>query len=637
MGETEFYDKIADDSKQVLIQLISEAGHGKTSSLRTIIDYCRKKHPDIVFKIFDVCFDEETEILTNLGWKFIKGINENETVATLNKNNEIEYQNITEKIISFSTEMYYYKGKTMNFVVTKNHRFLINKRYRRQRTKKDIFKTEILTAKQLYEKGKDGNRCYIPRTGEWVGKTRDYFILPAYNNKVKIGQTVNRKEIKIPIDDWLSFFGLYLAEGCSTGKTTMGTPNTVSIDQKLDSKEKITKIEKMLSKLPFKISIYDYLSSSYKTQMRSFHINNVQLASFLKQFGKSKNKFIPRWILELPPSNLQHLYEGMMLGDGSISKFGAMYTTSSKQLADDFQELVFKLGKFANVRENSEGNWVVTISDKKESMVLKNRFTKKQETKLVYCVTVPNQTIYVRRKGQPFWSMNSQAWFHCAPTKYRQYVTRKKIENGQIENICDCVYEIGSLGDEEKRAFVGTVIGLDYQRRYKAKMDNDGKLDDFLSLVYVFEESNIYFGSYSFRKNDQYSPIFQQYVSVGRNYKMRGFLVATAEMGEMAPSLRDRSRKIYGRITSERDLAVIRRKNDDLAKYLMEIPKYTFVYLSDKPYGPVKVPDAVKSTPEDYVVKVVEKERINLGGGWWIQFLLALFMLGMFAWYIIGS
>ena len=34
-----FYEQIAKDSKQALIQLVSEAGHGKTSSLRTIIHH----------------------------------------------------------------------------------------------------------------------------------------------------------------------------------------------------------------------------------------------------------------------------------------------------------------------------------------------------------------------------------------------------------------------------------------------------------------------------------------------------------------------------------------------------------------------------------------------------------------------
>lgn len=229
----------------------------------------------------------------------------------------------------------------------------------------------------------------------------------------------------------------------------------------------------------------------------------------------------------------------------------------------------------------------------------------------------------------------SQAWFHCAPTKYRQYITREKWEKKQVANIDDCVYEIGALSDEEKRVFVGSIIGLDYKKRYQMKMDGNGKLDNCSSLVYVFEESNIYFGSYSFRRNDMFSPVFQAFVSVGRNYKMRGFLIATAEIGEMAPSLRRRSRKIYGRLESEGDIGVVRRKNKELAQQLICIPKYHFVYLSDKPYGPVQVPDVVKNVPQDYVVEVKEVEKVTLNGGWWIQFLLALIIFGMFAWYII--
>jgi len=227
----------------------------------------------------------------------------------------------------------------------------------------------------------------------------------------------------------------------------------------------------------------------------------------------------------------------------------------------------------------------------------------------------------------------SQAWYHCAPTKYRQYVTRDKIAKSQVANVDDCVYEIGALSDEEKRAFVGTIIGLDYGKRYNAKMEGNGELKSFPSLVYCFEESNVYFGSYSFRKNDQFSPMFQMFVSVGRNYKMRGFLVATAEIGEMAPSLRRRSRKIYGRLESEGDLATVRRKNKELAQYLITIPKYHFVYLSDKPYGPIKVPDLVNHTPEDYVVVTPpQPQKRSL----WTEFFIGAFIMLMLILYLKG-
>lgn len=230
----------------------------------------------------------------------------------------------------------------------------------------------------------------------------------------------------------------------------------------------------------------------------------------------------------------------------------------------------------------------------------------------------------------------AQAWFHCAPVKYRQYVTIDKIAKGQVANANDCVYELGSLSDEERRAFVGTILQLDYAARYEAKMSNDGSLDKYPTLVYVFEESNIFFGSYSFRKNDAYSQIFQEFVSVGRNYKLRGFLVATAEVGEMSPSLRRRSRKIYGRIESDGDLAVVRRKNKDLAVYLTQIPRFHFVYLSDRAYGPVKVPDLVKTVPEDYIVTPQPEAKQTVELGWPLELLLGLLIFIMFIMYIRG-
>lgn len=235
----------------------------------------------------------------------------------------------------------------------------------------------------------------------------------------------------------------------------------------------------------------------------------------------------------------------------------------------------------------------------------------------------------------------AQAWYHNAPVKHRQLITRDKLYTHQYANIEDCVYEIGGLSDDEARVFLGELMKQDWDTRYKAKIE--GRLDKLPLIAYVIEEANIFFGPQSFRKNDEYTPIFQKFVSVGRNYKLRGFLVATGEMGEMAPSLRDRSRKIYGRIISERDSRVIRLKDRDLAEYLKTSPKYTFVYYSDKVYGPVKIPDSVKHVPVDYRVSVavmpklveppkpVNKWRWFIYGAVSLGWAVAVFLILLFA------
>lgn len=224
----------------------------------------------------------------------------------------------------------------------------------------------------------------------------------------------------------------------------------------------------------------------------------------------------------------------------------------------------------------------------------------------------------------------SQAWFHNAPVKYRQLVTRERVQKGLISNEYDTVYEIGSLNEVERRWFVGTVIQQIYVQRYKAKLED--KLDEYPHVVFVFEEANVYFGPYALRRNDELTQVFQDFVSVGRNYKMRGFLVATAEVGEISPSLRRRSRRIYGRLESEGDIARIRKKDKKLADYLSgEIPRYHFVYYADRAYGPVKVPDLVNHEPEDFQRKQpISQKQGDSGFNWWVGFLTPIIIMLLF-------
>lgn len=227
----------------------------------------------------------------------------------------------------------------------------------------------------------------------------------------------------------------------------------------------------------------------------------------------------------------------------------------------------------------------------------------------------------------------SQSWFERSPTKYRQYVTTEKLKAGMVDNVVDCTFEIGALTEEQRRIFVGTCIAQDYRYRYDLRMNNPEAFKQLPWVVYILEEANVLFGSFSMRKNDGITPVLQDFVSVGRNYKMSAFLVATAEEGEIAPSLRRRSRHIYGRVESEADLAKVRRKDKELAQYLTVIPRYTFVYLGDKKYGPVKMADLVKSTPEDYVVKA--PTPVKAAGYNWDWLIWGL-IVGFTVWTIFG-
>src|SRR3990167_4263061 len=70
------------------------------------------------------CFDIQTEILTENGWKTYDNLKEKENVATLNPlTHKLEYQPIKEVVLQkYKGMMYYLKCKQIDIMVTPNHR-----------------------------------------------------------------------------------------------------------------------------------------------------------------------------------------------------------------------------------------------------------------------------------------------------------------------------------------------------------------------------------------------------------------------------------------------------------------------------------------------------------------------------------
>jgi hypothetical protein len=137
---------------------------------------------------------------------------------------------------------------------------------------------------------------------------------------------------------------------------------------------------------------------------------------------------------------------------------------------------------------------------------------------------------------------------------------------------------------------VGEIMKLDY-----AKLE--GLLDEFPLLCFIMEEADIYYGSYSFRKTDEASAVSQNFVSVGRNYRMHGFLISVTSQDEIAPSLRRRTRKIYGKLVSKGDLQAAKRAG--VTVDLTRLPRYNFHYQGRTQ----RIPDSCSTVPVDYIIK----------------------------------
>ena len=166
--------------------------------------------------------------------------------------------------------------------------------------------------------------------------------------------------------------------------------------------EKRRKIKKWVDRVGEQVGFSAWEEASNE-HSKCVKFKNKQVYEYLKQFGHSKDKFIPKEIKMLPPDLLKILLDAMMLGDGYLNS----YSTSSKRLADDVQEIAMKLGKGATISKNKRtGVYTVNITNG-EVCVIKKSMTWEDYDGYVYCVQVPNHLLYVRRKGKACWCGNS--------------------------------------------------------------------------------------------------------------------------------------------------------------------------------------------------------------------------------------
>jgi len=378
------------------------------------------------------CYSEDTEVLTESGWKYFYEVDKEDRVFTLNnKNNEIELQKPT-RFYKFENkkEFYNFKTKKIDLLVTPNHNMVVDQYC--PKCKGGNYRRKFVKAKDF-----NSNEDFIPKESVWKGREKKWFTLPGieimqyrnFINKPKLAFFSKREDLlilsqpkwkykikkiedkKISMNDWLSFFGFYLAEGNAyarkrlhaTGNKTPYYEYTVRIFQ---NKGKVAdEFEKVLKRLPF-----HYRKKIEKENKVVFEIENKQLYNYLFQFGKRESKFIPQETKNLSKEQLKILFDWMVKGDGYVGNGNTEYYTKSKKLADDVQEIVLKLGWSANIYEKHKAafKWYcVSVSKTKRFRFKKESIKKIKYSGKVYCLEVPNHTLYIRRKGRACWCGNS--------------------------------------------------------------------------------------------------------------------------------------------------------------------------------------------------------------------------------------
>lgn len=271
------------------------------------------------------CYTSDHDVLTIDGWKPINELTMNDKVATIFRKGEDDCLLYTKPLeifeYDYSGDLMHVKTAQIDMLVTPNHRMYVGNRLGKNFTikeAKDVFGKRV-TYKKNVEEYLD---CDL----------KDTFTIPGCDGL---------PDLIVPMEPWLIFFGIWMAEGCV--HKNMWSVQISTHKQRV--KEALTEANKYL-----KFTVHKYGNKNRETDKHNWCYTDKQLVKYMAPFSVGAvNKSLPDWTWRLPQHHCRILIDGMVLGDGHTMENGTRrYDTSSTKLADDFQRLCFHAGWSAN-------------------------------------------------------------------------------------------------------------------------------------------------------------------------------------------------------------------------------------------------------------------------------------------------
>lgn len=351
--------------RSVLLDLFKGYYGGRTEAFK------RGKIKD--YNYYDInCFSSDTEILTENGFKKYSELKEGENVYSMNEEQNELILNPIKKIFKYdySGEMINIYNENMNQLVTPNHRIMNSKR---QRTKKPYY-----WEKFSYCKASDLNKTYLK-----------FPVTRKINGNVKIDK------------DIIKLLAWYITEGYRLNNKTFEISQSMTVNFKKCQELKV--LFNNLRKKGFIIKEKERIQKGKK-----------YLYAFI-EWEKIKNFFPPEklnsYSMVLPNNFLKWgieerkiLYYEMIKGDGSRQKNKISYVSYSRKLLNQFSLLCLSIGFKSSINYKHK---VVNIKENKNGDATNYKKQIKKYNGVVWCVSVKNLNVVVKREGKTFISGNS--------------------------------------------------------------------------------------------------------------------------------------------------------------------------------------------------------------------------------------
>lgn len=390
--------------------------------------------PLMLYDMFRECYSEDTEVLTDKGFKKVgelvhqtAGIQPNPTdvrgvmldeagqvasvlttrddfkIATFDPDtNSLVYEKPKEiRIMPYEGKMHHFKSRNNDILVTPNHTMWA-KKHNRLKGKNGAYPWTKIPAKDVI----GAMRYSFRGVADWKGETPESVSV--------LGKDV-------PIKLYLKFLGYLISEGCLS-------QNTINMCQKItsecvdDMRFTMREFAKIFDKkvAEYTTTTKDYKSLGFKKRPDDRWAGNIYSKALTRYFidlvstdGKATSLFkkIPDFVKQLDPGLLKVFITAMVNGGGSYRMgrewMSYQYWTSSKQLANDMQEITFKCGFAPSIQERAQlrfsGNreYMVSWSDSPDGRFPRLVSNKEVDYKgIVWCAETTTGLFVTRRNGQ---------------------------------------------------------------------------------------------------------------------------------------------------------------------------------------------------------------------------------------------
>lgn len=337
------------------------------------------------------CYSEDTETLTENGWKRFDEIAEGERIAAY----DVQLGSIVYVVPSarhvheVNEELLHFASESADVLVTSDHRMLL-------RPNGDV------TGEWIEQRAAQIRHAHFafraaPERYTWEGTPLTSVVIE--RSASCRSAAVRHHHGAVDPDAWLEFVGYFVSDGTLYKKN--GRPVYVALDQKKG--EVFDKMRRCLQRLGWPHSCFRAGNGCWRLS-----ISNRCLAEWLATNcgADSFTRCVPEEYLHLDERQLVIFFDALTLGDGHKARAGHAvdYSTSSQKLADQMQKLALHLGlrayvRFSKMSSSGRPSFRVGICDRQLVHLEQQHIQRVPYRGRVYCFSVPGYGFFVTRRN----------------------------------------------------------------------------------------------------------------------------------------------------------------------------------------------------------------------------------------------